>query len=155
MPRVASISICSESGNNASSRACCRSVSSPAPVWGAAGFFRRGLLVFAAGGGGVLLAGAIADSERVIGEPADMERVHPRHGVGKLLRRGGLEAGEPVHRGRPRPPSRQCWERAVSQVLNTALERPSTISSSLEGPVFLRTGVRSMITVTYLSPNRV
>ena len=123
-------------------------------MWGAAGFVERVVLLFAATVE-VLLDAVVADIERVIGETENMERVHHRHGVGKLLRRGGLEAGEPVHRGRPRPPSRQCWERAVSQVLNTALERPSTISSSLEGPVFLRTGVRSMITVTYLSPNRV
>ena len=52
-------------------------------------------------------------------------------------------------------PSRQPWWRAASQVLNTAFDRPGTMSSSLPGPVLSRTGVRSMITVTYLSPSRV
>ncbi|MCO4589326.1 hypothetical protein Si084_01842 [Streptococcus infantarius subsp. infantarius] len=45
-----------------------------------------------------------------------------------------------------------CCGRAASHRLKTALERPSTMSSSRAGPVFSRTGVRSMITVTYLSP---
>ena len=45
--------------------------------------------------------------------------------------------------------------RASSQALNAALERPSTMSSNFAclGPVLV--GVRSMITVTYLSPRRV
>lgn len=34
-------------------------------------------------------------------------------------------------------PSRQAWERAASQVLNTALERPSTMSSNRAGPVLV------------------
>ena len=42
-----------------------------------------------------------------------------------------------------------------NQVLNAAFERPSTMSSSRAGPVPERIGVRSMITVTYLSPLRV
>ena len=52
-------------------------------------------------------------------------------------------------------PSRNAGVWASSQVLNTALERPSTMSSSRAGPVPSRTGVRSMITVTNLSPRRV
>src|SRR5690606_25339621 len=52
-------------------------------------------------------------------------------------------------------PSRQVLERSESQSLKTDLERPSTMSSSLDGPVPARTGVRSMITVTYFSPRRV
>ena len=52
-------------------------------------------------------------------------------------------------------PLRQASGRAASQVLNACLERPSTMSSSREGPVRSRIGVRSMITVTYLSPRRV
>src|SRR5215211_7339297 len=51
--------------------------------------------------------------------------------------------------------SRHVCGRSASQVLNAALERPSTMSSNLAGPVPSRTGVRSMITVTYLSPRRV
>ncbi len=45
--------------------------------------------------------------------------------------------------------------RASSQALNAALERPGIMSSSLAGPVLSLAGVRSMITVTYLSPRRV
>ncbi|SCQ67468.1 Hypothetical protein PFR_JS17-2_538 [Propionibacterium freudenreichii] len=52
-------------------------------------------------------------------------------------------------------PSRQGFGLAASQVLNTAFERPATMSSSRAGPVLSRTGVRSMITVTYVSPWRV
>ena len=44
---------------------------------------------------------------------------------------------------------------ASSQALNAALERPSTMSSNFAGPVLSLVGVRSMITVTYLSPRRV
>lgn len=43
----------------------------------------------------------------------------------------------------------------MSQSLNTAFERPSTMSSSRAGPDFSRFGVRSMITVTYVSSWRV
>jgi hypothetical protein len=52
-------------------------------------------------------------------------------------------------------PSRQDVSRSPSQALNTCFDRPSTISSSRAGPVPSRIGVRSMITVTYLSPRRV
>lgn len=48
--------------------------------------------------------------------------------------------------------SRHVWGREVCHCLNTALERPSTMSNNRAGPVSSRTGVRSMITVTYLSP---
>ena len=49
-------------------------------------------------------------------------------------------------------PSRHVWSRSVSQDLNACFERPSTMSSSRAGPVPSRMPVRSMITVTYLSP---
>src|SRR5215213_4890188 len=52
-------------------------------------------------------------------------------------------------------PSRQDWGRSASQVVNACLKRPSTMSSSRAGPVPSRIPVRSMITVTYLSPRRV
>lgn len=52
-------------------------------------------------------------------------------------------------------PSRHVWGRSASQDLNTALERPCAMSSSRAGPVPSRIGVRSIITVTYLSPRRV
>ena len=49
-------------------------------------------------------------------------------------------------------PSRQSWGQSVSQVLKTCLVRLATMSRSLEGPVPLRIRVRSIMTVTYLSP---
>ncbi len=52
-------------------------------------------------------------------------------------------------------PLRKAWSRSASQPLNAFLLRPSTTSSSREGPVPSRTRVRSMTTVTYLSPLRV
>ena len=42
--------------------------------------------------------------------------------------------------------------REASQVLKTCLERPGTMSKSREGPLRSRMGVKSKITVTYLSP---
>ena len=42
------------------------------------------------------------------------------------------------------------WE--ANQVLNTFLERPGTMSKSREGPLRSRMGVKSKMTVTYLSP---
>lgn len=51
--------------------------------------------------------------------------------------------------------SRQISSRSDSHVLNTCFERPSTMSSNRAGPVRSRKGVRSMMTVTYLSPRRV
>ena len=41
------------------------------------------------------------------------------------------------------------WE--ASQVVKTCLERPGTISKSRQGPLRSRMGVKSKITVTYLS----
>lgn len=52
-------------------------------------------------------------------------------------------------------PSRHALGRGASHALNAALGWPSTMSSNLAGPVPARIGVRSMITVTYLSPRRV
>ncbi len=51
--------------------------------------------------------------------------------------------------------ARHVSSRSDSHVLNTCFDRPSTVSNSLAGPVRSRTGVRSIITVTYLSPRRV
>ena len=42
------------------------------------------------------------------------------------------------------------WE--ASQVLKTCLDRPGTMSKSREGPRRSRMGVKSKMTVTYLSP---
>lgn len=51
--------------------------------------------------------------------------------------RGGLEAGEPVPFATTTG-SRQAWSRSASQVANTLLERPSTLSSSFAMPVPVR-----------------
>ena len=48
--------------------------------------------------------------------------------------------------------SRHVSGREASQVLKTRLERPGTMSKSREGPLRSWTGVKSKITVTYLSP---
>ena len=48
--------------------------------------------------------------------------------------------------------SRHVSGREASQVLKTRLERPGTISRSREGPRRSRIGVKSKMTVTYLSP---
>ena len=42
------------------------------------------------------------------------------------------------------------WE--ASQVVKTPLDRPGTMSKSREGPLRSWTGVKSKMTVTYLSP---
>ncbi len=52
-------------------------------------------------------------------------------------------------------PSRHARGRSASHCLNTAFDRPATMSSDRAGPDLFRAGVRSMITVTYLSPWRV
>ena len=52
-------------------------------------------------------------------------------------------------------PSRHAWGRADSQAWKALVERPWTMSRSRAGPTRSRTGVRSMMTVTYLSPVRV
>ena len=48
--------------------------------------------------------------------------------------------------------SRQVLGWEASQVLKTCLERPGTMSRSREGPRRSRMGVKSKMTVTYLSP---
>src|SRR6476619_4692895 len=51
--------------------------------------------------------------------------------------------------------SRKDWSRSASQFLKACLERPGTMSSNRAGPVPSRIGVRSLITVTNLSPRPV
>ena len=48
--------------------------------------------------------------------------------------------------------SRHVSGREASQVLKTPLEQPGTMSKSRQGPLRSRMGVKSKITVTYLSP---
>jgi len=97
---------------------------------------------------------ASAPVEGVAGQPDDMEGIHDRCGFGDLLGRGGLEPVNPSI-ATTTTASRHAWSRSASQVLNACLERPSTMSNKRAGPVPSRTEVRSMITVTYLSPRRV
>ncbi len=51
--------------------------------------------------------------------------------------------------------SRHCLGRPCSRVAKTCFERPSTMSNRWEEPVPSLIGVRSMMTVTYLSPRLV
>lgn len=102
----------------------------------------------------VMLDSAPAAVQGVACEEHDVEGVHDRGRVGEFLGGGGLEAGNPSIATTSRC-SRQGWGRSASQVLNACLERPSTISSRRQGPMPSRTGVKSMIAVTYFSPRRV
>ncbi len=52
-------------------------------------------------------------------------------------------------------PSRHSFGRSFNHCLNTCFERPATMSSRRAEPVPSLIGVRSMMTVTYLSPRRV
>ena len=83
-----------------------------------------------------------------------MERIHHGHGVGELFSGGGLEAGEPVHRDDLdplRPVRRARGEPLLEHLLRAALDHVQQPCR----PRLLTHGVRSMITVTYLSPRRV
>jgi hypothetical protein len=91
--------------------------------------------------------------ERVAGQADDVEGIQDRDRVHDFLGGSGLETGEPVLRGGlDAVTPRLVW--SESQVLNACFERASTMSGSRAGPVPSRTGVRSTITVTYLSPRR-
>jgi hypothetical protein len=76
-------------------------------------------------------------------------------GIERVALAAAVPAGDLLDAAAASTPSRQDVSRSPSQVLNTCFDRPSTISSSRAGPVPSRIGVRSMITVTYLSPRRV
>ena len=110
----------------------------------------------------VLLDALPGPVERVAGQADDVERVHHRDRVGELFGRGGLEPGEPVHRDHldpARPLRRPGGEPLLEHLLRAALDhvqQPGRAGARADaGPVPSRTGVRSMITVTYFSPNRV
>jgi len=63
--------------------------------------------------------------QRVTGQPDDVERVQHRHRVGDLLGRGGLEAGESVHRDDVDPvppPLRTAPQPLLERVLRPALD---------------------------------
>ena len=96
-------------------------------------------------GAAARVAKGIQGDDRTVGAEGFDERI-PLHRV----RAGAVQEDDRDSFGR----SVACG-RPASQVLKTCFERPSTMSSSLAGPVPARTAVRSMITVTYLSPRRV
>ena len=80
-----------------------------------------------------------------------MEGIHDRPRAGEFFSGCAFEPGESIHRDdldvlTPRV------RREASQVLKTPLERPGAMSKSREGPLRSRTGVKSKMTVTYLSP---
>lgn len=86
----------------------------------------------------------------------NVERLHDRDSCRQFLGGSAFEAGEAIHGDNLCPvPSRHACGRAFNQVAKTRLERPSTMSRRRDRPVLSRAGVRSMITVTYLSPRRV
>jgi len=97
-----------------------------------------------------LLDALAALVEGFAGQTHDVERVHHGNRVGELFGGSGFEAGEPVHRDDLHPVAPRL--RPAGQVANTCFVRPSTMSNNLAGPVPAWTVVRSMITVTYLSP---
>lgn len=86
----------------------------------------------------------------IAGKPDDMKRIHD------LDRGSSLAAAvwNPVNPSiaTTSTPSVQTLGRPPSQDLKTCVERPSILSGNRAGPVPSRTGVRPMITVTYLSP---
>ena len=80
-----------------------------------------------------------------------MEGVHDCPCVGEFFGGGALKPGESIHRDdldalTPRV------RREASQVLKTPLDRPGTMSKSRQGPRRSRTGVKSKMTLTNLSP---
>ena len=104
-------------------------------------------------GGGVLARMRLRHSSKsVAGEVHDVEGIHDRPRVGEFFGGCALEPGESIHRDDLDTARATCrgWE--ASQVLKTFLERPGTMSRSREGPLRSRMGVKSKMTVTYLSP---
>ena len=103
---------------------------------------------------GDLLDAAAALVQSIAGQAHDVERVITATASGSSSLVAVLKPVNPSI-ATTSTPSRQDLSGSPSQVLNTCFDRPSTISSSRAGPVPSRIGVRSMITVTYLSPRRV
>jgi hypothetical protein len=88
------------------------------------------------------------------GEADHVERVHHCDRVGQFLGSCGLEAGEAVHRDHLElitPGLGTCGEPGLEDVFRASLAHVQQLAD----PVRSRIGVRSMITVTYLSPRRV
>ncbi|WP_455159274.1 hypothetical protein [Schaalia cardiffensis] len=66
---------------------------------------------------------------------------------------GGLESGETVH-CRNLNTIKECLGLLLQPSFEHCLRPAGTIANKHEGPVWSRTGLRSMITVTCLSPPR-
>lgn len=90
--------------------------------------------------------------ECVAGQPDHVEGGHHRDHFRNLSRGAGLR---PVNPSTILTPSHQAWGWVASQVLKDCFDRPSTIANNRLGPLPMLTGVRSMTTVMYLSPQRV
>lgn len=84
------------------------------------------------------LPGAV---RRVAGELDDVEGIHHLDRVGQRLGGRGFEACEPVHRNDLDTGPEQWSARSATPYM--AFDRPSTMSSSLAGPVLFRTGDRT------------
>src|SRR5690606_4213334 len=100
----------------------------------------------------LLLNAAAALVQRVAGQADDVEGVHHRDRVRQLLGGGGLEAGEAVHRDDldPPPPGLvPVAQPVLERLLRAALEHRQQPGGTSAIP---DRGVRSMTTVTYLSP---
>ena len=89
--------------------------------------------------------------ESIPGEVYDVEGIHDRPRVGSSSAVALLNPVNPsIATTSMRSRQVSGWE--ASQVLKTRLDRPGTMSRSREGPLRSRMGVRSKMTVTYLSP---
>ena len=90
--------------------------------------------------------------ESIPGKAHDMEGIHDRSRAGEFF--GGCAFLNPVNPSIATISmhSRHVSGREASQVLKTPLDRPGTMSKSRERPLRSWTGVKSKMTVTYLSP---
>jgi hypothetical protein len=88
----------------------------------------------------ILLDAAQALVERVAGETDHMKGMHDHDRVGQLLGGGGLELGEVVHRDHLEQVTPGLGTFGEPG-LEDRFERPSTMSSSRDGPVPSRIGV--------------
>lgn len=84
------------------------------------------------------------------GQADDVEGIHDRDRVGDLHGYGGPEAGE-ASIATTSAPARNASVWSASQVLNADFERPAIMPSRRAEPVLSRSGVRPMMTVTYLA----
>src|ERR1022692_888159 len=154
MARVASAWTCSSAASSASRRSFCLSVSRPAPVCRVRRARQRGSSLQPRWPWMICW---IRRRHRSRASPA---RRTTRNGSITVTAPGSSSVVAVLKPVSPSIattsiPSRQSFGRWLSQVLNACLERPWTMPGSRAGPVPSRIPVRSMITVTYLSPRLV